>query len=103
VARSALQRALCAAVARDPLALRKALYPVRAIITPPSVAIDAATLKAAPMLRAVGRLSAGAENIDVEACTRAASRSCAPPTPARPPRPNSRSLRCCSCCAACRW
>ena len=58
-------------LARDPLALRKALSQVRAMITPPSVSIDEAVLRAAPQLRAVGRLSAGVENIDVEACARA--------------------------------
>jgi phosphoglycerate dehydrogenase-like enzyme len=55
-------------LARDPLALRRAVATVRAMITPPSVAVDAATLRAAPLLRAVGRLSSGAENIDLEAC-----------------------------------
>lgn len=59
------------ALARDPLALRRAVVGVRAMITPPSVAVDEAVLAAAPMLRAVGRLSAGVENIDLEACTRA--------------------------------
>ena len=34
----------------------------------PSVGIDAETLDFAPVLRAVGRVSAGAENIDLEAC-----------------------------------
>jgi phosphoglycerate dehydrogenase-like enzyme len=58
-------------LARDPLGLRRALFQVRAIITPPSVAIDEAALKAAPHLRAIGRLSAGVENIDLEACARA--------------------------------
>lgn len=58
-------------LARDPLGLRRALLQVRAMITPPSVAIDEAVLKAAPQLRAIGRLSAGVENIDVEACARA--------------------------------
>jgi phosphoglycerate dehydrogenase-like enzyme len=58
-------------LAREPLALRKALSQVRAMITPPSVSIDDALLRAAPQLRAVGRLSAGVENIDVEACARA--------------------------------
>lgn len=57
-------------LAREPLALRKALFQVRAMITPPSVSIDEAVLKAAPLLRAVGRLSAGVENIDLEACAR---------------------------------
>jgi phosphoglycerate dehydrogenase-like enzyme len=58
-------------LALEPLALRRALYDVRAMIIPPSVAVDAAVLKAAPLLRAIGRLSSGAENIDLDACTRA--------------------------------
>jgi phosphoglycerate dehydrogenase-like enzyme len=58
-------------LAREPLALRKALFQVRAMITPPSVSIDEAVLRAAPSLRAVGRLSAGVENIDLDACARA--------------------------------
>lgn len=58
-------------LARDPLGLRRALFQVRAVVTPPSVAIDEAVLKAAPHLRAIGRLSAGVENIDLEACARA--------------------------------
>ena len=37
---------------------------------PSSVSIDAETLDFAPVLRAVGRVSAGAENIDLEACER---------------------------------
>lgn len=58
-------------LAHDPREFRKALFEVRSMILPPSVAVDAKTLEAAPMLRALGRLSAGAENIDVEACARA--------------------------------
>ena len=58
-------------VAREPLALRRALFQVRAMIIPPSVAVDGAVLRAAPLLRAVGRLSAGVENIDLDACARA--------------------------------
>ena len=58
-------------LAREPRALRQALYNVRAIIAPPSAAIDAQTLHYAPLLRAVGRVSAGAENIDLDACARA--------------------------------
>lgn len=58
-------------LAREPLALRKALSQVRAMITPPSVSIDEVVLRAAPQLRAVGRLSAGVENIDLDACARA--------------------------------
>ena len=58
-------------LAREPLALRRVVGTLRAMITPPSVAIDEALLQAAPQLRAVGRLSSGAENIDLEACARA--------------------------------
>jgi phosphoglycerate dehydrogenase-like enzyme len=56
---------------REPRALRQALFNVRALIAPPSVALDAQALHFAPVLRAVGRLSAGAENLDVEAFARA--------------------------------
>lgn len=58
-------------LALDPRALREAIHKVRAMIVPPSVAIDAQTLHHAPALRAVGRVSSGAENIDLDACTRA--------------------------------
>jgi phosphoglycerate dehydrogenase-like enzyme len=58
-------------LARDPRGFRQALYNVRALVVPPSVAIDAATLHYAPVLRALGRVSAGAENIDLDACARA--------------------------------
>jgi phosphoglycerate dehydrogenase-like enzyme len=56
---------------RDPRALRQAMFNVRALIAPPSVALDAQALHFAPVLRAVGRLSAGAENLDLEAFARA--------------------------------
>lgn len=58
-------------LARDPRAFRQGLYDVRALIIPPALALDGLTLQQAPMLRAVGRVSAGAENIDLDACTRA--------------------------------
>lgn len=58
-------------LAREPRALRQALFNVRALIIPPSVALDAQVLHYAPVLRAVGRLSAGSENIDLDACGRA--------------------------------
>ena len=58
-------------LARDQRGFRQALYNVRALILPPAVALDAAALHYAPVLRAVGRVSAGAENIDLDACTRA--------------------------------
>jgi phosphoglycerate dehydrogenase-like enzyme len=57
-------------LAQDPFAFRKALMHARALIVPPSVALDAEAVVGAPRLRAVGRLSAGAENIDLEACSR---------------------------------
>jgi D-3-phosphoglycerate dehydrogenase / 2-oxoglutarate reductase len=58
-------------LALDPRAFRQSLYKVRAAIVPPSVPIDAQTLHYAPLLRAIGRVSAGAENIDGDACARA--------------------------------
>jgi len=58
-------------LANDPRSFRQALRDVRAVVLPPSTAVDAQTLAAAPLLRAVGRLSAGAENIDLEACAMA--------------------------------
>lgn len=58
-------------LASDPRAFRQALYNVRAMIVPPSVTLDAQALHYAPVLRAVGRVSAGAENIDLDACARA--------------------------------
>ena len=58
-------------LARDPRALRQALFNVRALVIPPAVALDAQVLHYAPVLRAVGRLSSGAENIDLDACGRA--------------------------------
>jgi len=58
-------------LARDPRGFRQALYNVRAMIIPPSVTLDAAALHYAPVLRAVGRVTAGAENIDLDACGRA--------------------------------
>jgi phosphoglycerate dehydrogenase-like enzyme len=58
-------------LADDPRALRRALYNARATIVPASVALDAQTLHHAPVLRAVGRIGGGTENIDLEACARA--------------------------------
>jgi D-3-phosphoglycerate dehydrogenase / 2-oxoglutarate reductase len=58
-------------MARDPRAFRQALYNVRSLILPPSLSLDAQTLHSAPVLRAVGRVSSGAENIDADACAKA--------------------------------
>ena len=58
-------------LAQQPHAFRESLQRVRSVIIPPGVSLDAAALQRAPVLRIVGRLSAGAENIDLEACARA--------------------------------
>lgn len=58
-------------LATDPAGFRLALTKARAAILPPSVALDADALWHAPHLRVVGRLSAGVENIDMDACARA--------------------------------
>ena len=58
-------------LAQQPHAFRDTLTRARSVIIPPSVALDAAALQRAPQLRIVGRLSAGAENIDIDACARA--------------------------------
>jgi phosphoglycerate dehydrogenase-like enzyme len=55
---------------RDPFALRQALFNARALVMPSSVALDAQALHFAPVLRAVGCLGAGVENLDVGACAR---------------------------------
>jgi hypothetical protein len=70
-------------LARDPRAFRQALFNVRAMIIPPSVAVDAQVLHYAPVLRAVGRLSSGAENIDTDACARAGVEVVRPIAPTR--------------------
>ena len=57
-------------LAHAPREFRRSLYNVRATIVPASVTIDAETLDFAPVLRAIGRVSAGAENIDLAACER---------------------------------
>ena len=58
-------------LARDPRAFRHALYDARSIIIPPSLALDSQALHHAPALRLVGRVSAGIDNIDLDACSRA--------------------------------
>jgi D-3-phosphoglycerate dehydrogenase / 2-oxoglutarate reductase len=58
-------------LADDPMRLRQAMYSARALMLPPSVALDSFAIQSSPSLRAVGRLSSGAENIDIEACMRA--------------------------------
>mgnify|MGYP001026502156 FL=1 len=58
-------------LAQQPHAFRECLQRARSVVIPPGVALDALALQRAPALRIVGRLSAGAENIDIEACARA--------------------------------
>jgi phosphoglycerate dehydrogenase-like enzyme len=58
-------------LALDPRAFRQALYDVRAAVIPASVALDAQALRHAPALRTVGRVSAGPDSIDADACSRA--------------------------------
>jgi len=55
----------------DPDGLVEALQDARALVAPPEVRIDADLLRGLPSLRAIGRASGGAENIDLEACGRA--------------------------------
>ena len=55
-------------LAQQPHAFRECLQRARSVVIPPGVALDALALQRAPALRIVGRLSAGAENIDIEAC-----------------------------------
>lgn len=58
-------------LAQDPGGFRRALGRASAVVIPPSVALDATVLQRATKLRIVGRLSVGAENIDLDACARA--------------------------------
>jgi len=57
-------------LAQSPREFRRSLYNVRAAIVPASVTIDVETLDFAPVLRAIGRVGVGAENIDLAACER---------------------------------
>lgn len=55
-------------LAAEPARLREALHQTQALILPPNVAVDVSLLRAAPRLRVLGRMSAGGENIDLDAC-----------------------------------
>ncbi|WIT10843.1 NAD(P)-dependent oxidoreductase [Paucibacter sediminis] len=55
-------------LALEPQALKGLLHQAQGLVLPPSVALDASLIRMAPKLRVVGRMSAGAENIDLEAC-----------------------------------
>lgn len=54
----------------DPKGFRDALRTARAVVLPSALALDAVALKDARELCAIGRVSAGVENIDLEACSR---------------------------------
>lgn len=58
-------------LAREPIGFRAALATARAAIVPPAVTVDASVLWHAPHLRVLGRVSAGQEDIDLDACARA--------------------------------
>ena len=62
---------LAPALANDPVAARVGLSATRAAILPAAVTTDASVLWHAPHLRVVGQVSAGVENIDLDACARA--------------------------------
>ncbi len=52
-------------------ALAEALQTARALVAPPEVRVDAELLRHTRTLRAIGRASGGADNIDVDACRQA--------------------------------
>lgn len=58
-------------LAQQPQAFSDALAEARALVVPPSVALDAVALRRVSRLKVVARLSVGADNIDLEACARA--------------------------------
>ncbi|QPF73444.1 phosphoglycerate dehydrogenase [Roseateles sp. DAIF2] len=55
-------------LAADAQALRAALLQVQGLVLPPNVPLDVHLLRQAPKLRVVARMSAGLENIDIDAC-----------------------------------
>jgi D-3-phosphoglycerate dehydrogenase len=55
-------------LADDAAALRRQLYNVQAVVLPRSTVVTREFLQGAPLLRAIGRLHVGSENIDLEAC-----------------------------------
>lgn len=58
-------------LANDVRALRQSIADVRAILLPSQAAVDSDVLAAAPLLRAIGRIEPGLDNIDTEACAHA--------------------------------
>lgn len=55
-------------IARDPSAVRKAIYKSAAVLLPRKVAITREWLDFAPLLKVVARMQAGNDNTDLEAC-----------------------------------
>jgi len=55
-------------LAQDPIALRKQLYNVRALVLPRKLAVTREFLDFAPVLRALARMHEGTDNTDLEAC-----------------------------------
>ena len=76
-------------LARDPRAFRQALFNVRAMMMPPSVAVDTQVLHYAPVLRAVGRLSRAPRTSTSMPARAPASRWCGRSMPALRPKPSS--------------
>ncbi|HEU4458134.1 MAG TPA: NAD(P)-dependent oxidoreductase [Methylibium sp.] len=58
-------------LAAQPQALRENLAIARAAILPTALRVDAGMIDAAPMLRAIGRIEPGFDNVDLEACAQA--------------------------------
>ena len=55
-------------LAQDPIALRKQLYNVQALVLPRKLPVTREFLDFAPVLRAVARMHVGTDNTDLEAC-----------------------------------
>ena len=55
-------------LANDTSAIRKAIYKSSAVVLPRKVALTRELLDFAPLLKVVGRLQAGTDNTDLEAC-----------------------------------
>ena len=55
-------------LAQDPIALRKQLYNVQALVLPRKLAVTREFLDFAPVLRALARMHEGTDNTDLEAC-----------------------------------
>ncbi|MBL0089612.1 MAG: hypothetical protein IPP44_24240 [Ideonella sp.] len=87
----------------SPLELRKALHTARTMIVPASVALDGDALINAPMLCAVGRLSAGSENIDLDACARMNIEVVRPVNASAAAEADSPSAPYYNCCNVFRW